>query len=105
MGRPSKDPLAKTITDLPPKFYRPRLKTHYQEADFIPDNLDEIDIIFKQFGSSVSQTKKTLTPRDDIILFDPTKHDDELSRNLNRKKCPEEDLPAVINLIQKHWDV
>ena len=52
------------------KIYRPKLPSQYIEPDLGPDMLDGMELLFAQFGKSLTQAGGTLGPRDDIIEFD-----------------------------------
>jgi hypothetical protein len=44
-------------------------------------------------------------PRDDIIEYQPQKHQKELEENLQWRDCPEEYKKAIREVIEQQWDV
>ena len=50
------------------------------------------------------KTKKTLPPRDDIILFNAAVHQEQFDRNIRWGNCPDEFIPRITKIITDHWD-
>ena len=97
-------PTPGTIT-MPPKVYRPHLPSVYIEPDLAPDILDGMELLYKDYGKSLRKQKKPLPPRDDIIVFDPKLHQEELEKNLKWGECPAKQRHKILKLIKKFWDV
>ena len=89
------------------RIWRPRVKSQYIEPDMLSDELEHLDLLFKDYGRCLMQDKHHVEPREDasIIKFDSTRHEEELRRNLQWQKCPSEHQAAVKELIIKYWDV
>jgi hypothetical protein len=85
------------------KVYRAPLPSTYEEP-MIEDD-DSKDWIFRKYGRSLARKKAELPPRDDVIVFDLTKDEAELKRNLNLKGCPDALQPRVIQFVKDNWDV
>ena len=49
--------------------------------------------------------KKELPPRNDIIIYDKDKHEDELKKNLQWRDCPKRLRPILQKLLVEMWDV
>ena len=90
---------------MPPKVYRPHLPSVYIEPDLAPDILDGMELLYKDYGKSLRKQKKPLPPRDDIIVFDPKLHQEELEKNLKWGECPTKQRHKILQLIKKFWDV
>jgi hypothetical protein len=59
------------------KIYHPKLPSKYIDPDLGPDLLDGQEIIFKTYGRTIRRQVDELPPRNDIIQFDPVKHQTE----------------------------
>ena len=86
------------------KIYRPKLPSRYIEPDLGPDLLDGMELIFKEFGKSLRKQVKQLSPRDDIVMFDPEVHQAEFDRNIRWRQCPQEHRSTITQIIKKWWD-
>ncbi len=62
MGNSSEHDTAPPIANLPKKIYRPKLTSEYKDPNFVPDTTEDLDVIFKDYGSSVARTKSPLPP-------------------------------------------
>ena len=91
------------VTDKRP--WRPQVTSEYQEPECFPDPLSDMHIIFQDYGKSLWCTKSPLPPRDDIIKFIPTQHEEEIKRNLQWRECPDRLRPEVESIIKTYWDV
>ena len=49
--------------------------------------------------------KEPLPPRDDIVDFNPQKHQAELDKNLKLDNVPDQFKELAISTVKKHWDV
>ena len=87
------------------KIWRPQATSQYQEPDCIPDPLSDLEILHKDHGKSLWVNKKKLPPRDDIINFVPSKHNEEIKRNLQWRDCPDAHKETIESIIREHWDV
>jgi hypothetical protein len=70
------------------KIYRPKLPSKYIDPDLGPDLLDGQEIIFKTYGRTIRRQVDELPPRNDIIQFDPSRHQAEFDRNIRWEDCP-----------------
>jgi hypothetical protein len=50
------------ILEVEKRIYRPKLPSKYLEYDDIPDTLDSMDILFKDYGNSIWKTTISLPP-------------------------------------------
>ncbi len=87
------------------RVYQPPLSSDYVKPDLGPDMLDGMEVLYKEFGSSLRKQVKELDPRDDIIEFNIEVHTTELKKNLKWHECPEEHKPAIKEIITDFWDV
>ena len=90
---------------MPPKVYRPHLPSLYIEPDLAPDVLDGMELLYKDHGKSLRKHKEPLPPRDDIIIFDPKLHQEELENNLKWGACPPKQRCRILKLVKQFWDV
>jgi ribosomal protein L21E len=87
------------------RIWRPQVASKYMEPDCIPDPLSDLEILYKEYGKPLWANKSQLPPRDDLITFDPAKHQTELDKNLVWGDCPTEKQPVIKTLIMEYWDV
>ena len=87
------------------KVYRPPLQSEYIEPDVGPDLLDGMELLYKNFGKSLRKTVVPLPVRDDVIIFDPNLHDQQLETNLKWNQCPDSVKPEITTIIKDYWDV
>ena len=87
------------------RMWRPKMASQYEEPDCIPDAMGDLEILYKDFGKPLWIKKTPLPPRDDIITFDPIKHKEEFTRNMQWADCPEEMRPRIESIILQFWDV
>ena len=98
------DKKAKTV-EVERKIWRPQVTSQYKEPDCIPDPLSDLEILYKEYGKPLWVTKTDLPDRDDIILFDPVRHQGEFERNIQWRSCPQEHKQVIEDMIKKYWDV
>ena len=84
--------------------YRAKVKNVYEEPDFLPDEMDLLDPLFGEYGNVLYREKRELPPRDDVIKFDPTLHQNEFDETIQWEDCPQEFRPVITQIIQDHWD-
>ena len=70
-----------------------------------PIALDDMEVLYKDYGKPLWANKSTLPPRDDLIIFDPAKHQAELDRNLQWRDCPIDKQEEIKSIIIDFWDV
>ena len=87
------------------RIWRPQVTSKYKEPDCIPDPMGDLEILFKEHGKPLWANKQELPPRNDLILFDQSKHDKELHQNLQWKDCPTEHQQEIKEIILEYWDV
>ena len=63
-----------------------------------------MDVIFKEHGQSLIHTNDPLTPRSNIIQWNPQQHQAEFDRNIKWGNCPNEHRQQLTHIIQEHWD-
>jgi hypothetical protein len=56
-------------------------------------------------GKTVLKHKKPLPPREDIIVFDPKRHQPCLDKIIQWRDCPQEHRPVIEAIIKEYWDV
>jgi hypothetical protein len=88
-----------------PKIYRPKLASQYIEPDICPDLLDGMELLYKDYGSSIRKDTAPLPPRDDVLLFDPDINQTELDKNIRWHQCPPNFQPPIVDIIKEYWDV
>jgi hypothetical protein len=103
----SKDPVDINTSTIQtnPKTYRPKLASQYIEPDICPDLLDGMELLYKDYGSSLRQATAPLPPREDIILFNPVTDQVELDKNIRWHQCPPSFQLSIVSIIKEYWDV
>lgn len=86
------------------RLWRPQVTSRYKEPDCVPDPLGDMEVLFKDYGKPLWASKAKLPPRDDIIEFDPTKHEAEFAKNIRWTDCPEQLRPRVEQIVKDFWD-
>ena len=85
--------------------YRPKMQNVYIEPEEVPDELEQLDLLFGNCGAkAVYQQRDALPPRDDIISFDEPRHAQELRDNLQLEDCPAQFREQVTTVVKKFWD-
>jgi hypothetical protein len=86
--------------------WRPQMKSEYVDKDRTEEELEHLDLLFKDYGTAAMQERNKLTPReeDDIIHFEE-KYITEFESNVNWENCPEENQAEVTTIIKQYWDV
>jgi hypothetical protein len=92
------------ILEVEKQIYRPKLPSKYLEYDDIPDTLDSMDILFKDYGDSIRRTTIPLPPRDNIIHFSEAEQA-EYDKNIKWYDCPPEHQVDIKVIIKEYWDV
>eukprot|EP00957_Ditylum_brightwellii_P055000 4169021-Ditylum_brightwellii.AAC.1 len=83
-------PKRKVVTiEAPPKVYRPKPPSQYQEPELREDLLD-LAWVQEHLGRSLKKENKELPPRDDIIIYDNATDKEEMERGFNLMGCPAE---------------
>ena len=90
---------------MPKRVYRPKVLNQHIEPEYAPEAFDHVDVLFPDHGHAIHKQKDTLPPRDDIILWNPDKHEKEFNANIQWRDCPEEYRPSLTALIKEFWDV
>jgi hypothetical protein len=82
------------------------MQSEYKEPDMIDQELEHLELLYKDYGTAAMGQKTILTERDptDITLFNAQKHGDELKKNLNLEGCPTNLHNMVTELIKQFWD-
>ena len=102
---PNPKPLGTIDTSGIRKIYRPKLPSRYKDVDLGADELEGLDVLFRDYGQTLYQKANDLDPRDDIIQFDEGLHSAELKRNLKWHRCPEVHRSAILEIVKEYWDV
>ena len=92
------------LLEVEKQIYCPKLPSKYLEYDDIPDTLDSMDILFKDYGDSIWKTTISLPPRDDIVYFSEAKQA-EYEKNIKWYDCPPEHRANIEEIIKEYWDV
>jgi hypothetical protein len=87
------------------RVWRPQVTSDYKEPDCIPDELSDLEVLYKDFGKPLWANKKPLPPRDDLIAFDKEKHKEEFDSNINWGECPLDLREEISGIIKEFWDV
>ena len=97
------------VINVPPKIWRPRMRSSYRPpAD--SNNLQDIDdsiFYFEKLGKCVIKHKQKFreSDRNDIILYNDSKHEEELNSNFKIGKSASVNLEQRIKrIIKKYWD-
>ena len=90
---------------IPKKVYRPKMPNIYVDPPFIPDELDGLEPLFRDYGPGLLKETKQLPPREDVIQFDEHQHAQQMDDNLNLKIVPEEHHGIIKSLVKEFWDV
>jgi len=93
-----------TITT-PKKVYHSPLASLYQPPELGSDLLEGTDWLFRKHGQAICETTAPLTPRDDVISFDPGNNQAKLDRNFQPQHCPLHLQTQVSDTIKAFWDV
>lgn len=87
--------------------YRPKMASMYEEPEYLPDEDDTLEILYRSGGTAISKQRHELEPRDpaSIIQFNPEKHQETLNKSIQWDDCPESLRPKISELIKQYWDV
>ena len=105
MAQWGRHPDGSTKVDVPKRVWRPQMKSTYVEPAFEHDPSSSLDWIFEGRGKALSKEKTELTPRNDLISFDPTKHSKEIKAELQFRDCPPQWQPVIEVIVRMFWDV
>jgi hypothetical protein len=100
-----KHPDGSVPVKVPKRIWRPQVQSRYEEPEDLPDTSADLDWLFHDYGKTVLQDKSALPPRDDVIEYDPAKHQKELETNIQWRDCPEEHKAEIREVIKQQWDV
>ena len=87
--------------------YRPGIANVYEEPEVFPDTYDQMDVMYGNLGNSIWQRRKELPERnpDEILKFDPKKHQKEFDDSIQWADCPEHLKPRITAILEEYWDV
>jgi hypothetical protein len=97
------------VINVPPKIWRPKVKSVYTPIDTC-DDIDDGIFAFEKLGKCVfkpnaSASRKDIPQRDDLIFFDDAKDKEELFTNFKHgTAASSEDIQAIVTIIQQYWD-
>jgi hypothetical protein len=66
--------------------------------------MGDLDWLFREEGKVVVKNKRNLPPRNDIISYDPNKHQTILEDKMQWRDCPDEWKPVIRALLEEFWD-
>jgi hypothetical protein len=75
-----------------------KASSEYIKPDLGPDLLDGMELIYQNCGKAICQNVDKLTPRDNIIKFDPKQHEAEMKCDIWLDDTPFEILTELTNL-------
>jgi hypothetical protein len=87
------------------RIWRPQVRSEYHDEETEIDPSENLDWLFKDNGKTMMRTTNTLTPRDDIVTFDTTKHSREFETNIQWRDCPAQHQNVISEIIREYWDV
>ena len=87
------------------RIWRAQVKSQYVEPEVELDPSESLDFIFENAGKTVVKNKKTLPPRDDIIVFSRERHQRCFDNLIQWRDCPLEHRPVIEAMIHEFWDV
>ena len=90
---------------MPPKVYRPAIPSTYVEPANLPDPAEGLECLHRPLGHSLWRTREPPLLRNDIIMFNTSKHQRQLENNINWTGCKPENKRSIIRLVQSYWDV
>jgi hypothetical protein len=84
---------------------RAQVKSQYVEPELELDPSEGLDFLYGNAGKTVLKHKKPLPPREDIIMFDPKKHQPCFDTMIQWRDCPQEHRPVIEAIIKEYCDV
>ena len=87
-----------------PTPYRPKLDSTYVEPE-VDTGDDGLEFLYETHGKALIHAKGKLPPRQDIIIFDESKHQKEFEELIQWGDCPQELRPRIEGIIKEYWDV
>ena len=94
------------MISIPPKIFRPKVTSQYTTPDY-DTIVDDGVFDFTNYGNCVFKPKLTWDPgdREDIIKYDPLKHEKELLENIIIGDSVDEFWKKeIINEVINYWD-
>ena len=94
------------LIEVPPKIWRPKVQSQYRLPEYATD-VDDGVFDYKHYGNCVFRPHRSWDPgtRRDIIIFDHSKHNDELQRSLRiNDRIPASIRDKIIQSIKDFWD-
>lgn len=89
---------------VPKRVWRPQVKNTYEEPEF-QDLAETMDWLFEDSGKVAAKHKAGPEPRNDIIVFDPIRHQQRLDENMQWRDCPEGMKGPIEAIVKEFWDV
>jgi hypothetical protein len=105
IARKGEHPDGSKSVEVPKRVWRPRINAVYEEPEDILDTSGDLDWLFGEIGKVIIENKAKLAPRDDIIQYEPKKHEKEIDTNIQWRDCPEDMRQVLRELINKFYDV
>ena len=87
------------------RIWRAQVKSQYVEPEIELDPSESLDFLYENVGKTVLKNKKTLPPRDDIIVFSRERHQQCFEDLIQWRDCPLEHRPVIDAIIHEFWDV
>jgi hypothetical protein len=88
------------------RIWRAQVKSQYVEPELELDSSEGLDFLYENTGKTVLKHKKPLLPRDDIIRFDPERHQPCFDKIIQWRDCPQQHWPVIKAIIKEYyWDM
>jgi hypothetical protein len=97
--------LALTPVVVEQRIWRAQVKSQYVEPELELDASEGLDFLYENAGKTVLKHKKPLPPREDIIMFDPKRHQPCFNKIIQWRDCPQQHRPVIEAIIKEYWDV
>ena len=91
--------------EVPKTPYRPKVKSTYIKPEFLPDDDDPTEVLYKQYGNVMHKDKQDIGPRMDTIYWDDTLHQPQFDQDIQWRDTPPEFIPILTRIIKRYWDV
>ena len=93
------------IINIPKNIHRPKVVSQFEKEPTYPD-VDEGYFLHESFGKAIFRPKNwDVSPRDDLIAYDPVKHKKALNALKIRSAITSCIRAKVIKIITSYWDV
>ena len=98
------------LIDIPPKIWRPKPVNRFIPPDNDPNDVDDDLYLFPTYGHGAllrhpAQTLDFAVRRDDLILWDAAKHQEEFDRVITFPSTLDSDIRnSLTDIIHRYWD-